>query len=127
MKSILLATIFSIISINLNAQNKDNNAQPIANGVELISKLSPIQFEYNSPTNILNQLPKGTQYGIDTQKLKEIFPQAVKKSYFSVTKGKSTPTQESVDKVDYNILIPFLIAAIQEQQKEIEKLKNKVN
>ncbi|MEI7670039.1 MAG: hypothetical protein WCJ33_08145, partial [Pseudomonadota bacterium] len=76
-------------------------------------------------------LPIGNQYGLVAQDIETVLPELVTKTSFeSLIKndGESKPTEATIDYkcVNYIGLIPVLVSAIQEQQKEIELLKKQV-
>ena len=74
-------------------------------GLNSIKKLLPRQYE-------LKKRKGYVRYGFMADELEKIMPKLVVKS-----------KQTGLKSVDYNGLIPVLVQAIQEQQKEIEKLK----
>jgi hypothetical protein len=94
----LYATDFlkmSDISIKKNITNIDN-------GLEIISKLRPVSY---------NLIEDGTfDYGFIAQEVEEVLPGVVSESH-------------KLKAISYLSIIPFSIAAINEQQTEIDSLK----
>jgi hypothetical protein len=94
-----------------------------------ISKLNPIRYKYDS--KVLAGLPDESRIGLSAQNIQEVFPECVKDvdvpvvdnhgQIVSDTKGNQIT--KSYKAVNYEGLIPVLLSAIQEQQKEIEELK----
>jgi hypothetical protein len=83
--------------------------QPLKQGLNSIKKLMPRQYEFKKR--------KGrVRYGFMADELEKIMPSLVVKS-----------KQTGLKSVDYNGLIPVLVQAIQEQQKEIENLKKELH
>ena len=71
--------------------------------LELVNKLYPVKFEWNESKDI--------QDGLIAQEVMEIIPHAVSKN------------SDGYYEMDYSRIVTPLIKAIQEQQKEIEELK----
>jgi len=82
--------------------------RPIDNPLEKVMKLNPVNFKYKSS--------KTVQDGFIAHEIQEILP------YLVTGEKDGVEMQE----VDYSKLTPILIAAIKEQQKQIEELKNKL-
>ena len=74
-----------------------------AEGLEIVNKLNPVNFEWNESKEI--------QDGLIAQEVMEIIPHAVSKN------------SDGYYEMDYSRIVTPLIKAIQEQQKEIEELK----
>ena len=74
-----------------------------AEGLEIVNKLNPVNFEWNESKEI--------QDGLIAQEVMEIIPHAVSKN------------SDGYYEMDYSRVVTPLIKAIQEQQKEIEELK----
>jgi len=87
------------------------NIQPIKNALKAINALDFVTFNYKEN--------KQKSAGIVAQQA-----QTVSKISDFVINGSN---EESYKAVDYNAIIGYLGAAIQEQQIEIEELKNKLN
>jgi len=77
------------------------------NGIELINKIKTYDYEWKSD--------KKRGYGVIAHELQSIIGYAVS----GVKDG------ETMQGVDYSKIVPLLVKAVQEQQKEIEQLKNK--
>lgn len=119
-----------LLSYDVNAQKLDDKSlmetsSPITNSVERLSKLTPITFNYSSDSKKL-KLPTGTQYGFQPSEVRQVIPGIVKSQNKMVPAGKNAFKTVTIDTVDMNSLIPFLVSSIKEQQAEIEKLKEEV-
>jgi len=79
------------------------------NGLDLISQIKVYDYEWKSDET--------RAYGVLAHELQEVIPQAV-------TGEKDA---EQMQSVDYSKLVPILVQAIQEQQKQIEELKTLIN
>ena len=85
--------------------------EKLSNCLEMVSKLAPKRYEKGGKTEI----------GLIAQAVEEVVPEAVR-----VGDSADELTSEGTPwGVQYEMLIPILIGAIQELQKEIEELKKK--
>lgn len=83
--------------------------RPIDNPLEKVMKLNPVNFKYKNS--------KTVQDGFIAHEIQEILP------YLVTGEKDGVEMQE----VDYSKLTPILIAAIKEQQAQIQELKNKLS
>jgi hypothetical protein len=94
------------------------NITPISNALASIQKLSAIRFEWNEFVNARRsgyELNKPT-FGVIAQDVKEVFPELV-------TQWKLSDDCQDALSVNYEKLVPVLLAALQELAAEVEKLK----
>lgn len=82
------------------------NIEPVEDGLNLVSKLDPVFFDWKA-----NDKPS---IGFIAQDVLEVVPAAVEE------------TQDGTLAVDYGKLVAPLVAAVQEQQKQIEHLQAEV-
>lgn len=87
------------------------NIKSINNPLSLLMRMKPSTYNYNTDAFPLKKFNEGKQYGLIAQDLEQVVPELVK-TYKDGYKG-----------VNYTELIPILIGAIQDQQKQIEELK----
>jgi len=119
------------------------DATPIQNALDKVLRLKPRTYYYDTATYKAMNFPTTRQFGLLAQDLDTIFPELVSNGRIflssdsiTVGEGKNRKRIPNPDKsanaispdstckaVDYISLIPVLIAAIQEQQKEIATLK----
>ena len=90
--------------------NLKDNLEEIENSIDKINKITPKYFTWNN----LSQNKGVRDIGVIAQNIQEVLPEAVSEG----SDGYLT--------VGYHKIIPLLIQAIQDQQKEIELLKDKV-
>lgn len=88
------------------------NIVPIQNGLALINAMQPCMYEYRQDMD--RNFNPGNQFGLIAQQLEEILPDLV-----------HTNNTDGFKNINYTGLIPILIQAIQDQQKQINDLKNK--
>jgi hypothetical protein len=79
-------------------------------------------------------LPSGEQIGFTAQNVEEYFPECVKDVPMVVTNkngdfvkdASGNVVTKTYKAITYNRMIPILLNAIKEQQKQIEDLKNQI-
>lgn len=99
------------------------NIENIEGGLEIISQLQPRTYEFIPDVHEGLNLASGQQYGLVAQELEEVLPAVVKDVNHLAqydSEGNMTAPPVSLKGVNYNALIPILIAGIKEQQSIIE-------
>jgi len=100
------------------------NQEPLDYGLAEVLRLQPMRFvrvdwtmEQETGEIIIDEATRGTDFGLIAQEVYEIMPEAVDK-----------PEDESTDywSLGYEKLVAVLVKAIQEQQAQIEELKNEI-
>jgi energy-coupling factor transporter ATP-binding protein EcfA2 len=99
----LNATVFN----SLSDENQKINIEDIPNALDVVQQLKGVSFNWKS-----NNLPS---YGVIAQDLEKVIPEIV------------STDKDGAKSVNYNGIIAFLINAVQEQQKQIDELKDKIN
>lgn len=129
-----VVTAFSVITSlsTLNAQQLNEhelkiNIQDIRNSTEQLNKLTPITFDYDTKKFSTLNLPQGSQYGFLASNVKSILPDIARQSSQVYSLGKNTTKTATYDSVDAESLIPLLVAAIKEQQQQIESLRKELD
>ena len=88
-----------------------DNIKNIANPLEKLNKLNGIEFDWNDKQDLY----KGHDIGVIAQEVEEVLPEIV-------------DTREDGHKaVKYDRMVALLIEAVKEQQKQINKLEEKLN
>jgi Chaperone of endosialidase len=105
-----------------------NNLSKITNGLGVVMKLSPYTYQFEKVLGM--NLPEGNHHGFIAQDIQSILPELVSKAihpakYDPISKAKTSEQVEFLS-VNYIELIPYLVKAIQEQQIQIEALKNEI-
>jgi len=101
------------------------NISDISYGLKDIMKLRPVSYSWkNDKLNI----GTGVNLGFVAQELENIVPDVVVHTQTEIDKETHQPASEFSDVygVKYSELIPVLVKAIQEQQAEIEQLKERI-
>ncbi|MBM7420242.1 MULTISPECIES: tail fiber domain-containing protein [Chryseobacterium] len=102
----------SAVDYNSDARLKQN-INPVTNANEILSKLNPVSYFWNE-TGKRKGGNAQLQYGLIAQEVEKILPNIV------------NTDNESYKSVSYNELIPLLLQALQEQNKKIEALEQKL-
>lgn len=108
------------------------NLRPVSKkATTQLMQLQVTSFEYlNGKNNI--RLPEGRQTGLIAQDVEKQFPELVHEvvqpapSPEELEEGAEVVDAVTFKAVDYTRLIPYLVKAIQEQQEEIESLKERL-
>ena len=87
------------------------NIQPIDNALDKILKLRGVSFEWKKAPDIASH---GRHYGIVAQEAEKIVPEIIQSG------------SDGIKSADYDEILPILIEAVKERQKEIEILKKEV-
>lgn len=110
----------------LSDANLKSNIETFSNGLEIISQLQPKSYTFNQEANMSMILPAGNRVGLLAQDVYEILPQLTKNCVHPArydSDGNQTYSAIDYKAVNYIELIPYLIAAVKEQQQQIENLQ----
>jgi len=94
------------------------NIANIKNGLSLINQLSPKTYNHKTEQVAAFGLSNKPQYGLIAQEVEKVLPEIV------IQKALVGEDGEIYKGLDYEKLIPILIAALQEADKEISNLKS---
>jgi len=114
---------------NVTAYSSDERLKNIHgvidNPLEKLSKLSGYYFEWNKIANEFGQgYEAGERHvGVKAQEVQKVLPEVVKASPVN----NRFNTDEEYLTVQYDKIVPLLIEAIKEQQKQIDDLKTEIN
>ena len=109
-------------SFQVSDQRLKENIKPIDKVLDKIMLLKPSVYNFRSEYSKMN-LPKGEQMGFIAQDIEKVFPQLVKTT---VEKQADNGKTSELKSVNYIGLIPLLTKAIQNQQEEINELRQEV-
>ncbi len=111
---------------NIPEQDLKKNVLPILNGLAYVQQLEPKMYQFDTKKfNKLN-LPGGQQFGFLTEDVQKVLPDLVSSESHSVMVGKNTYRNTTLKNTDLKSMIPLLVAAIKEQQKQIDELKRQL-
>ncbi|MBX2924286.1 MAG: tail fiber domain-containing protein [Chitinophagaceae bacterium] len=102
------------------------NIAAMEDQLQKLMQLQPKKYEYNINSFKYLKLQKGKQYGFIAEEVEAVFPELVKEKTISYMYGKNAYRNATIKVVDEDRLIPVLVAALKEQQGEIEKLKSEL-
>ncbi len=136
MKNILRGTAMAFLMLiglsktnaqQLNEQELKVNIQDIRNSIEQLKQLTPVTFDYDIQKFSKLNLPQGNQYGFLASEVKSLLPGITRESSQVYSPGKNTTKVAKYDSVNSESLIPLLVAAIKEQQQQIESLQKELD
>jgi hypothetical protein len=131
-KGSVLGLLLCAATVTVHAQKIDEsalkvNVDKIGHSTEQLKKLEPVTFKYDTKKYNYLKLPVGQQYGFLASNVQPEFPSMVYESAKSYPAGKNDSKIMRYNEVETAQLIPVLVAAIKEQQAEIELLKKEVS
>lgn len=124
---VLFITGAQASSQDLTDNTIKKNIQPIANPLQQVTSLNPASFEYNTGRFKHLKLTEGVHYGFITEEFQQVFPELVYKKRHSYMAGKNNYRQAVTGNVNMEELVPVLVAAIKEQQAQIDQLKAEID
>jgi hypothetical protein len=111
---------------SLSDERIKTNVIDLSDGLEIVNQLRPITYEYNNEFESdadLGVKDGVTRYGFIAQEVETIAPQYVNQSEGKIN-GESVDDLRSLSQTK---MIPMLVKSIQEQQEQIEELKQQIN
>lgn len=116
----------SYSDIRLKTKTRDIN-----NAINIVSHLNGFFYTSNDLAQTLIKSNKNEKIGLSAQDVQKVLPSVVSLATFDVNLddqgNEISKTGKNYLTVNYARIVPILIEAIKEQQKEIELLKEKVN
>lgn len=129
-KLIAVIVLFGTSQVSFGQQVPDQvlkkNIAPVENALAYVQQLEPKKFEYNTDRYHKLNLPAGRQYGFLAEEVQKVLPELVRSESHSYMVGKNTYRNATLKNTDLESLIPLLVAAIKEQQQQIEELKRQL-
>ena len=120
-------TMYAVGDIIAYASDKrlKENIKPISNAIEKVKSLSGVTFDWNEKSKEAGFIPSRQKddVGVLAQEVQSVLPQAIDNAPFDWQDGKSK-SGENYLTVKYEKIVPLLIEAIKEQQKQIDELKS---
>jgi len=127
----LLALVIGVSSQQVNAQKIEEKelkigVEKITGSTEQLKNLEPVSYQYAADKYKHLKLPKGEQYGFLASNVEASFPEMVVESSKVYSSGKNSTKVAKYEEVNTESLIPLLVAAIKEQQEQIDLLKKEL-
>ena len=113
--------LYAIGVTNPSSRHVKHGVSDMDDPTDLLMKLRPVSFYYNSDTEDAH-----LQYGLIAEEAEKILPSIVDIPDGYVDEDREYSPMEPVPGIDYNKLVPFLLAAIQHMEKRIEALEEKI-
>ena len=131
-KSLFVGLFASALSFSVSAQKIDEQqikvgVAEIDNPLQYLETLKPVTFKYDSSKFKDLKLSTGLQHGFLAQDFKSQHPELVFEAFKTFPAGKGSTKTIRYDEVSNDSLIPVLVAAIKEQQLQIEALKQQLS
>ena len=98
----------------------------IPNALAKLLTLSGVIFTQNKKAEEFGYNNYEEQVGVIAQEVQAVLPQVVKPAPFDLDENNQSKSGDNYITVQYEKLVPLLIEAIKEQQKQIDELKAKV-
>lgn len=104
------------------------NIQPINNALSIVGALTPATYEYRTEAYPELGLTEGKKYGLLANNVQQVMPEMVMDVSQPIVDTAGNPTGATVDfkAVNYDMMIPVLVKAIQEQQAQIDSLTQQI-
>lgn len=101
--------------ITVSDGNLKENTKEITGALNKIQSLRGVTYSFKKSSNNIRNVPSSAQIGFIAQEVEKVIPEAV----FTDSDG--------IKGVDYNKIIPVLLEAVKEQQRQIEVLREELN
>ncbi|WP_293787487.1 tail fiber domain-containing protein [uncultured Pedobacter sp.] len=126
-RAISFAVLLIAASFKISAQEVvQNNVKPVENALSQVTKLEPVSFNYDKVWAEKLKLSARPQYGFVGADAKAAIPGIVSVQSKDYSAGKNAFKSATITKVDYENLVPLLVASIKEQQQQIEALRHEL-
>jgi len=114
------------ISSNYSDERLKENIQVIENALEKVCSLRGVTYTANQLAESFGYTSKESQVGVLAAEVEKVLPEVVKPAPFDIMLFENTEISRSGENyktVQYEKLVPLLIEAIKELNKEIQELK----
>ncbi|HAP00584.1 MAG TPA: hypothetical protein DCQ93_01550, partial [Bacteroidetes bacterium] len=127
-------TVWGNMQANGFQSNSDRklktNIQPLSDvfsAIDVVEKLNPVTYDFKKDEYKIMNLPSQKQFGFIAQEIQQVLPNLVQSSNTAVSQDENgNLVRDQILSVNYIEVIPILTEAIQEQQKQIDDLKNQI-
>ncbi len=117
------------VSAGASDERLKTNIRPIENAMDKVNQLNGFTFNWNElAKNLAEYDIQKNQVGVFAQDVEEVLPEAVVLAPFDVDheNGKVSKSGENYLTVQYEKLVPLLIEALKEQNKELKEQSKKI-
>ncbi|HSY77434.1 MAG TPA: tail fiber domain-containing protein, partial [Bacteroidia bacterium] len=120
--------------LNVSDEKVKTNIESINGALEMVEKMRGVTYEHRISEYPYLGLGDGKQYGFVAQEIEQVLPEAVKIKNLNVnacmpveTKGQAKADIQKFKMVNYITVVPVLVEAIKEQQKQIEAQQKQID
>jgi hypothetical protein len=122
----VISTTGNVIAFASDKRLK-TNIKPIENPLDKVKSLNGFTYNWNDKAKSLaNYDTEESLVGVFAQEIQEVLPEAVKLAPFDNDMTGNSISGENYLTVQYEKIVPLLIEAIKDQQKQIDELKSKI-
>jgi hypothetical protein len=114
------------ITSKLSDKRLKENIKNIDNCIEKIQSMTGVYFTQNKLAEKFGYNDYQKQIGLIAQQISAVFPEAVSTAPFDSDDTGNSKSGENYLTINYDKLVPLLIEAVKEQQKEIKQLLQKI-
>lgn len=124
---LLAAFTMTASAQKIEEQQLKINVGKVENPTQQLKNLEPVTFKYDVEKYKHLKLPAGEQIGFMASNVQSEFPALVYETSKVYTEGKNNAKVAKYNEVNTESMIPLLVAALKEQQAEIEVLRKELN
>ena len=99
------------------------NVNVISNAIEKIKQLNGITYNPNDLASTFGYNKSTNLVGLFADEVESVLPEAVKPAPFDIDEKGNSISGDNYKTIQYEKLVPLLVEAIKDQQKQIEELK----
>jgi hypothetical protein len=115
------------ITQNFSDERLKEKISVIDKPIDIIKSLNGFKYKHNETAKKYGYNDDNVHIGLSAQEVKAVLPELVTLAPFDINEENTSKTGNDYLTLDYSKLVPVLIEAIKEQQKEIDKLKEILN
>jgi len=110
-------------------QRLKTNVKPIDNAVDKVKQISGVTYDWVDDIESEYGFHPNTMHeaGVLAQEIEKVLPEAVMTAPMNTAYTEKTGTDHDFKTVKYDRIVPLLIEAIKEQQKQIDELKARLD
>jgi hypothetical protein len=114
------------ITANYSDRRLKEHIKNIDNCIEKIQSITGVYFTQNKLAEKFGYNDYQRQIGLIAQQIGAVFPEAISTAPFDADVDGNSKSGDNYLTINYDRLVPLLVEAIKEQQKEIKELLQKI-
>ena len=123
---VCLCTVFVVNAQSLPDSEIKKNISSISDPLRMLVQLEPKIYEYDTQKFRHLKLQQGQRYGFLAENVQSVMPGLVGERNVSYMYGKNSYRDATIKTVNETALITLLVAAVKEQQLQIEALRKEL-